>query len=346
MRNKRKIVFNIVFLVLCVGLTLYYVFRGQDFSQVYTYVAEAKGVEWLVGIGLVVCFILSESVIIYYLMRSLRQKPIFGHCCLYSFVGFFFSLITPTASGGQPMQMVFMKKDKLPLHVSTLALMIVTIAYKAVLVIIGAVVLAVRPQKIMTLLNPVMFWVWLGIGLNVICVGFMVALVLCPVLTKKMVMKILAGLSRILPLRNGRWERITKKASHYMDEYKEASAYIKTNIRITVHVLLMSILQRVFLFAVTYVVFRSFGIQGLNLIEVILLQGVISLAVDMLPLPGGMGISEHLFRQIFLPICGAQLIVPAMVVSRGLSFYAQLLMSACLTLAAYLIIFGKRENKR
>lgn len=346
MRNKRKIIFNIVFLVLCVGLTLYYVFRGQDFSQVYTYVVEAKGVEWLVGIGLVVCFILSESVIIYYLMGSLKQKPIFGHCCLYSFVGFFFSLITPTASGGQPMQMVFMKKDKLPLHVSTLALMIVTITYKAVLVMVGAVVLVVRPRKIMTLLDPVMFWVWLGIGLNVICVGFMVALVLCPVLTKKIVMKVLEVISRIIPLRKGRWERIMKKASHYMDEYKEASSYIKTNIRITVNVLLISILQRVFLFAVTYVVFRSFGIQGLNLIEVILLQGVISLAVDMLPLPGGMGISEHLFRQIFLPICGAQLIVPAMVVSRGLSFYAQLFLSACLTLVAYLIIFGKRENKR
>lgn len=36
------------------------------------------------------------------------------------FVRIFFSAITPSASGGQPMQLYFMKKDKLPLSVSTL----------------------------------------------------------------------------------------------------------------------------------------------------------------------------------------------------------------------------------
>ena len=52
----------------------------------------------------------------------------------------FFSCITPSASGGQPMQIYFMKKDKLPIPVTTLVLMIVTITYKAVLVVIGIVI--------------------------------------------------------------------------------------------------------------------------------------------------------------------------------------------------------------
>ena len=62
------------------------------------------------------------------------------HCALYSFVGFFFSCITPSASGGQPMQIFYMKKDKLPIPVTTLVLMIVTITYKAVLVVIGVLI--------------------------------------------------------------------------------------------------------------------------------------------------------------------------------------------------------------
>ena len=85
----------------------------------------------------VVLFILGESVIIFYMMRTLGAKVKIGHCALYSFVGFFFSCITPSASGGQPMQIYFMKKDKLPIPVTTLVLMIVTITYKAVLVVIG-----------------------------------------------------------------------------------------------------------------------------------------------------------------------------------------------------------------
>ncbi len=72
----------------------------------------------------VVLFILGESVIIYYMMKSLGAKVKIGHCALYSFVGFFFSCITPSATGGQPMQIYYMKKDKLPIPVTTLVLML------------------------------------------------------------------------------------------------------------------------------------------------------------------------------------------------------------------------------
>ncbi len=56
-----------------------------------------------------------------------------------------------------------------------------------------------------------------------------------------------------------------------------------------------------------------------------LLQAVISVSVDMLPLPGGMGISETLFLKIFRPVFGSTLLLPAMVLSRGLGYYGELL---------------------
>ena len=72
---------------------------------------------------------------------------------------------------------------------------------------------------------------------------------------------------------------------------------------------------------------------------------MISVAVDMLPLPGGMGISETLFLTIFEPVFGPDLILPAMVVSRGVSYYSQLLISAVMTAAASFILGGKRKKK-
>ena len=50
---------------------------------------------------------------------------------------------------------------------------------------------------------------------------------------------------------------------------------------------------------------------------VVMLQAVISLSVDMLPLPGGMGISEALFRVIYLPVFGSNLITAGLVLSRS-----------------------------
>ena len=68
---------------------------------------------------------------------------------------------------------------------------------------------------------------------------------------------------------------------------------------------------------------------------------MISVAVDMLPLPGGMGISENLFLRMFLPVFGAELVLPGMVVSRGISYYTQLLLSAVMTVASSFIIRKK-----
>ena len=58
------------------------------------------------------------------------------------------------------------------------------------------------------------------------------------------------------------------------------------------------------------------------------LQSVISISVDMLPLPGGMGISEGLFLNIFKKIFVGGLLYPAMLLSRGISYYALVLISA------------------
>lgn len=74
--------------------------------------------------------------------------------------------------GGQPMQLYFMKKDKLPLSVSTLILLIVTITYKMMLVILGLAVLVIRPPVVMHYLNPILFWCYLWDHLKCdLCLG-------------------------------------------------------------------------------------------------------------------------------------------------------------------------------
>lgn len=65
------------------------------------------------------------------------------------------------------------------------------------------------------------------------------------------------------------------------------------------HVLWMSVVQRAALFLVTWCVYRSFGLHGISAIQIVALQTIISLSVDMLPLPGGVGASEKSFEIMF-----------------------------------------------
>ena len=111
MKSRKKIIFNGVFLAVVFALTIYGVFHGEDLSSMMDAIHRADK-RWLVqGIALVAFFIWGESIIIWYMMRSsgicLKKRT----CFLFSSVGFFFSCITPSASGGQPMQIYYMKKE-------------------------------------------------------------------------------------------------------------------------------------------------------------------------------------------------------------------------------------------
>ncbi len=78
--KSKKTIFNMLFLLLVFGLTMYYVFEGEDMGALARYLKQSDVRYWLAGTVLVVLFILSESVIIHYMMRSVGQPTILVHC--------------------------------------------------------------------------------------------------------------------------------------------------------------------------------------------------------------------------------------------------------------------------
>lgn len=260
----------------------------------------------------------------------------------FDFIGrFFFSGITPSATGGQPMQIYYMKKERVPIPVSTLVLMIVTITYKLVLVVIGISILLFGRGFIYNYLMDIRPVFYLGLVLNVFCVGFMLLLVFHPVLAKSIMTKGLALLERLHILKK-KMHRM-KKLEDSMDLYNATAKYLKSHLSVIVNVFIVTFLQRTVLFLITYFVYRAFHLTGKSVIDIVLLQAVISVAVDMLPLPGGMGISEKLFLTIFIPVFGMELLLPAMVLSRGIGYYAQLLISAVMTVVAQFTLGKQKE---
>ena len=338
MKSRKKIIFNGVFLAVVFALTVYGVFHGEDLSSMMDAIHRADK-RWLVpGIALVAFFIWGESIIIWYMMRSsgicLKKRT----CFLFSSVGFFFSCITPSASGGQPMQIYYMKKEKISIPVSTVILMIVTITYKLVLVVIGVGIAIFGRGFLHKYLEGILPVFYLGLALNIFCVTFMTILVFHPLLAKAILVKGMKLLERLhlMKKKEGR----LKKLEDSMDTYRNTAAYLKNNPFVIVKVIGITFIQRMALFAVTWFVYPAFGLHGTGFWEILFLQAVISVSVDMLPLPGGMGISETLFLNIFSPVFGG-LLLPGMVLSRGLGYYGELLISAVFTVVAQLTI-GKK----
>ena len=342
MESKKKWIFNIIFLLLIFAATLYGVFHGKDMGQIVEIIKTVNPFWLIPGVICVIIFIWGESIIIHYLMHSLGIKVKKWTCFLFSSVGFFFCCITPSASGGQPAQVYYMKKEDIPIPISTMVLLIITIIYKLVLVLIGAAMVLFGQGFIHQYLSDVTFWFYLGMGLNVVCVAVMIVFAFHPNLAKSIMIKghILLERIHILKHRKSR----AKKLVQSMDQYWGAAVYLQKNKKVLIVVFLITTVQRFALFAATWFVYLAFGLKGTSAFTVILLQGSIAVAVDMLPLPGGMGISEKIFLDIFLPVFGSTLLLPGMVLSRGLGYYTELILSAVLTIVANFTIGRKKKS--
>jgi len=339
--KSKKNIFNAVFVIAVFGFTMFSIFHGEDLGDIFAKVSKTSPGYLLLGVICVILYIYIESDIIHYMLHTLDIKSKRFTCFLYSGVGFFFSCITPASTGGQPAQIYYMKKSKIPIPIATVVLMIVTITFKLVLVVIGLFLILFQQGFINQYLKGILPIFYLGIVLNFVVVVAMLVLTFDQNLAKNIM---LAGLKlleklKLIKHKSKRAEKLSKS----MDSYNGAAQYLRANKFVIFRVFLITLVQRIILFFATYFTYKAFGLHGASIYDIVMLQAVISISVEMLPLPGGMGISEGLFLAIFIPIFGPNLIMPGMLLSRGLGYYTQLLLSAAMTCYAHITIIGKNR---
>ena len=342
MKKYKKVLIDAILFFVIIGLTLYGVFHGEDLSGLKDAIKESN-ILWLIPAVPLVLFFIAESIVIWHMLDCYGIYVKERFCFLFSAVGFFFSCVTPSATGGQPMQIYFMKKEDIPVPIATVILLVVTITYKFVLVVVGIGLWLFAGGFLAEYVAEARWVFYLGILLNVGCVILMCVVVFHPSFAKKTLILGAKLLERIHILKH-KEERLDK-IERSMNHYHEAAEFMSSHWGMIARVFVITVVQRFAMFAVTYFVYRAFSLNSMNFFEVMFLQAVISVSVDMLPLPGGMGISEGLFMVIFKKVFGEALLIPGLILSRGLGYYSELFLSAIFTLVA-VVVFQVREHKK
>lgn len=343
MKKYKKVLIDAILFFAIIGLTLYGVLHGEDISGLGDAIKECNTLWLIPAVPLVLFFIAGESIVIWHMLDCYGIYVKERFCFLFSAVGFFFSCVTPSATGGQPMQIYFMKKEDIPVPIATVILLVVTITYKFVLVVVGIGLWLFAGGFLAEYVAEARWGFYLGILLNVGCVIFMCVVVFHPSFAKKTLILGAKLLERIHILKH-KEERLDK-LERSMNHYHEAAEFMSSHWGMIARVFIITVVQRFTMFAVTYFVYRAFSLNSMNFFEVMFLQAVISVSVDMLPLPGGMGISEGLFMVIFKKVFGEALLIPGLILSRGLGYYSELFLSAVFTLVA-VVVFQVREHKK
>ena len=106
----------------------------------------------------------------------------------------------------------------------------------------------------------------------------------------------------------------------------------KPNKKIIVFNFFITLIQRLLLFSIAYILYKSFGLKNYNYIDLLMIQISVQVAIEALPLPGGSGLSENMFKYMFTSIFGLKLCDIAMIFTRAFSFYIPLVMSGIIIL--------------
>ena len=316
MKNK---LINVGVLLLMIAGTMFFLLKDQEMDQLLESMKSANVLWLLVGLCCMLVFICMESVIIHYLMNSLRHPISIMHCIKYSFIGFFISAITPSSTGGQPAQIYYMKQDGISVSISSLVLMVVTATYKGALLLIAIVMLAFQFDFVINHIKGIEFIMIYGIIINIFMIVALLVIIFKQSLAKKMTGKCLLflGKHKLIKHPDDKLRSLLKSIS----KYDKSAAFLKANKLLVFNALLMTIVQRVAYFFVTYAIYRSFGLKGCSAFEIITLQLIITMSVDNLPWPGGMGVNEGIFLVFFTEIFTTSFVTAGLMLTRGLNYY-------------------------
>lgn len=332
-KQKKNIISGIFFLFLA-GLTFYTIFHGNDMTAVAAAIRRVHPGYLIGAAALGIFFVCAEGIMIWYLLHALDKRAKLLSCIRYSFIGFFFSGITPSATGGQPMQLYYMNKDKLKMSECTVVLMTVAVIYKLVLVVMGVGILLFAHKELAGFLGAYLYLYYLGLFLNIIVVAVLLFVMVRPKLFTGIVFSIEKCLVKLHLLKESGTR--VEKLTGFVERYHDTVQFFLKNKHRIVGVLFLTFLQRISVFVLTYVIYRGFRLDGVSAMTVIFLQASVYIAVDMLPLPGAQGITELMYKNVFAAVFPGSLLTASMCVTRAINFYFLLIISAAIALCCYI----------
>lgn len=342
MKSKKKYIFSIVFFILLLVATFYLLFSNNDINDVMASLKTIPLTHIVVAILLVLIYLIVEAVYIKITMNSLNCKFSLWQGFISACTEFYFSAITPSSTGGQPMQAYYMHKDGIPYTKSTIALLVNTITFKVIIILMGIITMIFFPGLVFN--NSTLFTVLFLVGI----IGNFLLIILCLMLmySKRWIESIAMFFiklgSKLHIVKNK--DNAIEKFNTSLHEYQQSAKYVKEHLGIAVKVCLLTIIQRLALFSISFVVYDAFGLSGYSFIELIVLQIGIALAIDSVPLPGGVGVGEAMMLLIYKKIFGEDIAVSAMLLNRGISYYFCLILSSIFVLINHIKVILKEKK--
>lgn len=295
--SKTKNILNCIFLIFLMCVTTYLIFNSLDISSLTKVISILDYKFVFLGFIFMFMYILLEGFIINIIIKSIHGSSSKSLGFKVGIIGLYYNLITPMASGSQPIQVYELSKTNISPSKATAVVVNKTIVFQISVTIYCAILLLFNIELLQSNLQSISIFIFFGMAMNIIMLGFGFFIILNPFTTKKIAYDLLNLLSKVKFLKF-----LDNKKIHivdFIDEYNYSVKLFIKNKKALFLSLLFTFVQLTIYFSITYCINKALNLSGHSYILVLSLQVFLYMAVSSMPTPGNIGANEIAFFTIF-----------------------------------------------
>ena len=338
-----KNLLSFLFILASIALVFFLAFSNQELSNAW----EAFGsldLKWVACIFLCWCaYTFFDGMNYWAYLRRQGFRMSLGRAVNVALIGFYYSNITPSAAGGQPMQVNSMRKAGIPVGYGTMAVTIRFITNQFMVAVMSLTMFLINRDFVYQQLQGAIWFVRFGWLINL----GSVPLVLLAAFKRNWIQAIANWVIRLLVrirlVKNP--ELAIAKVTETLDTYHTAlHDLLRRPGQIALQFAISTLSLLGLMFSVVFV-YKAFGMNGTPWYHLLTLSFLLFVSASATPLPGASGAQEGGFLLYFNGIFKDGTIGLALLVWRFFTFYL-FLMVGVFTVILEKMILRREEKKR
>lgn len=337
---SRKALFNIISLTVPVAFIVYFFMSENGLIDL---LEKATTFNWIWIVIAICCQFGNIAIDAYVLFRftnNYDKNYTLKKAIKATVIGQFYSVITPGAVGGQPMQIYCMRKQNVDMGVASSSLIQKFLVYQTTITLYSFVALLFNFDLFQGNLSEIM--------LTLAIFGFMSHAVVIIVLylfsfnrkwTKSVIEGIFRVLSKIKIIKNP--EEKSENITNQLDFFHKSNTNLYKNKKMLCTVCLLTVVQLTLIFVIPYAIYRAFKFQGAKPFDMITGQAFVTMVSSFMPLPGGSGAAEGSFYIFFSMFFTQDTIKSAILIWRIITYFLNIIV-----FAPFSRIGNKSETKK
>ncbi len=324
-KQTRSKLLNTLLIFGTIAVVLYLGARNGNINDIWNTLITADPLWLLLAFASFCIFVLFEALTTYLFFRFQSVPMRMSTSLVVTLIGLFYSNMTPGSSGGQPMQVLAMKKRGIPSGYTTSALAAKFFCFQTALLLMGVLLWVTHWDFAFTHIGSARWLIYLGFLLN----GLGVAGVVLLAINRSLVRGILMGIAKLghkLRLIKD-MDRTARRIDSGLDDFHASVDMLTHRPMHLFYLFLVSCVQVLGLMSIIYFVTLALGITDYSYTQLIMLQFLLFIGVSFTPTPGASGSQEGGFYLLFNQIFPPDKLVGALLIWRFFTYYLSTLIS-------------------